>query len=73
MGIFNIKTVKEGKYTYNEVTYTSTTGDGEDFVCQKKFYNKEECHCTWHPDGSVHKHGECDGCYSNCRRKKEEE
>ena len=41
------------EYTVNYVTYSR--GDGTyDTVCQVKKYGAEICHCTWHPDGTIH-------------------
>ena len=43
----------KGEYTMNQVDYSRGNGQ-DDIVCQVKKYGAEICHCTWHPDGSVH-------------------
>ena len=43
-----------GKYQMNQVEYASTSGLGNDIVCQIKISGVEVCHCTWHPNGVIH-------------------
>ena len=44
-----------GEYTLNQVDYPRSSKHGDyDIVCQVKLHDREVCHCTWHPDGSIH-------------------
>lgn len=72
MGLFSKRTYEENGTTIIHVDYRSTTSKvgGNDKVCQTKMAGKEIGHCTWHPDGKFHEHGNCSGKYNNCRKKK---
>lgn len=63
-----------GEYTLNQVDYPRREMGGYatnsyDIVCQVKKNGREVCHCTWHPDGTIHPASSCpcDGC-SECLR-----
>ena len=44
-----------GSYTLNQVDYQRSARHGDyDIVCQVKQGYLEICHCTWHPDGTIH-------------------
>ena len=44
-----------GDYEINQVDYPRSLLHGDyDIVCQVKLYYREVCHCTWHPDGTIH-------------------
>lgn len=48
-----------GSYVLNQVDYPRKELGGYatnsyDIVCQVKQNGSEICHCTWHPDGTLH-------------------
>ena len=71
MGMRDQKTIYVGDYVLNQVAYERSSGGlyGSDYdvVCQCKRNGSEVCHCTWHPDGTIHPSSSCP-CYgcSDC-------
>ena len=44
-----------GSYVLNQVDYLRSSNHGDyDIVCQVTLNGAEICHCTWHPDNTIH-------------------